>query len=346
MTQTTDGGTLGNLTPEQEVKLQRAWIHILRLCGNKLGGLTDSHPDKSPQFLQHLNDKTKTPAEFQQSLWRFIVNDHPDATVLRFLRARKWDVEAAMEMLVSAVNWREETNIDEKIIHVGESVGLKTPPSKTENEFLDQWRSGKSYARCTDREKRPIYVVRVKLHDPSKQGPEAMETYILHSIESLRLLARAPNDRACLIFDLTGFGLKNMDYHVVKFLIQVFESRYPETLGAVLVHNAPFVFWGMFTVQDIPKLSSLIRMLTYTARDLECRQALAGPCRCCQNQLYQKHIRSDQIRTRRELTEALWRHRHLGIQIRRARRGRERASCVCREEGSSPSRKGPACPSV
>jgi hypothetical protein len=46
------------------------------------------------------------------------------------------------------------------------------------------------------------------------------------------------------VFDLTGFGLGNMDFHVVKFIVQVFEARYPETLGAVLVHNAPFVFWG------------------------------------------------------------------------------------------------------
>jgi hypothetical protein len=289
MIQTTDSGTLGNLTSEQELKLQQAWIHLLRLCGTDLEGLTDRHPDRSSQFLQHLNDKIKPATEFQYSLWRFIVNDHPDATVLRFLRARKWDVEAAMEMLVSAVNWREETNIDEKIIWTGEGVALKTPPSKTENEFLDQWRSGKSYARGSDRENRPIYVVRVKLHDPKTQGPEAMETYILHSIESLRLLARAPNDRACLIFDLTGFGLKNMDYHVVKFLIQVFESRYPETLGAVLVYNAPFVFWGMF----LPRLQlSDACADVHMNRNLERRQTMVGSCRCFQNQFCQKCIRS------------------------------------------------------
>lgn len=240
MHQATQDGMLGHLTPDQELKLQHAWIHLLRLCGHDLDTLLQKTPEKSSKFLQHLHDKT--PDQFRHSLWRFIVNDHPDATVLRFLRARKWDVEAAMEMLVSAINWRGQTELDRTVIRAGEDVALKKSPSTTDKEFIDQYRTGKSYARHTDRQNRPIYIVRVCMHDPSKQGPEAMEKYILHSIESLRLLTRAPNDRACLFFDLTGFGLGNMDYHVVKFLVQVFEARYPETLGAVLVHNAPFVF--------------------------------------------------------------------------------------------------------
>lgn len=47
-----------------------------------------------------------------------------------------------------------------------------------------------------------------------------------------------------VIFDLTGFSLANMDYHPVKFMIQCFEANYPESLGAILVHNAPWVFQG------------------------------------------------------------------------------------------------------
>lgn len=244
MSQLSEGGTLGNLTPEQEVKLRKAWVHLLRLCGHTIPEpLNTDTPDHSQRFRHHLSDKTAD--GFRRALWRFIVNDHPDATVLRFLRARKWDVDLSMDMLVSAINWRHEAQVDDKIVRTGESVGLTASPTKADTEFLDQYRSGKSYFRNTDKENRPIYIARVRMHDPSKQGPEAMERYILHSIESLRLLVRAPYDKACLIFDMTGFGLKNMDYHVAKFLVQVFEARYPETLGAVVVHNAPFVFWGM-----------------------------------------------------------------------------------------------------
>jgi hypothetical protein len=71
-----------------------------------------------------------------------------------------------------------------------------------------------------------------------------MEAYVLHNIESLRIGAREPDDKACLLFDMTGFGMRNMDFHLTRFIVEVFEARYPETLGRVLVHNAPFVFWG------------------------------------------------------------------------------------------------------
>lgn len=39
-----------------------------------------------------------------------------------------------------------------------------------------------------------------------------------------------------------------MDYHPVKFMIKVFEANYPECLGAVLVHKAPWLFQGIWRV--------------------------------------------------------------------------------------------------
>lgn len=38
--------------------------------------------------------------------------------------------------------------------------------------------------------------------------------------------------------------MANMDYTPVKFMIKCFEANYPESLGTVLVHNAPWVFQG------------------------------------------------------------------------------------------------------
>jgi hypothetical protein len=49
----------------------------------------------------------------------------------------------------------------------------------------------------------------------------------------------------CIVFDMTGFSMANMDYTPVKFMIKCFEANYPESLGAVLVHKAPWLFQGM-----------------------------------------------------------------------------------------------------
>ncbi|KAI0204182.1 CRAL-TRIO domain-containing protein [Astrocystis sublimbata] len=224
-------------------KLQQAWAYLLRLCGVENGGLAGA-PDTSNALHQLVGDMP--PEKFRQGLWDFILSEIPDTLVVRFLRARKWDVEQSMVMLVSAIKWRVERNITE-IIRDGESVCSKKDASADDMAFMTQYRSGKSYVRGVDKENRLIYIIKVQLHDPRAQSGEAMERYILHNIESLRN-EKIANDKFCLIFDMTGFALKNMDFHVVKFLISVFEARYPETLGVILIHNAPLVFWGVWNM--------------------------------------------------------------------------------------------------
>jgi hypothetical protein len=240
MSPSSEPGTRGNLTVEQKRSLQEAWVHLLRLCGNK--SISHDAHDKTSDFLH--NFKNKSPEHFKRNLWETFLADHPDTSILRFLRARDWDVPKAVDMFVSSINWRDERQVQKSIIGGGEAVGLKKSLTVNEEAFMTQYRSGKSYVRGTDNDNHPVYVIKVRLHDPHKQSAEAMETYVLHNIETLRMMAREPNDKVCLIFDLTGFGLRNMDFHVVKFLVDILETRYPETLGVVLVHNAPFVFWG------------------------------------------------------------------------------------------------------
>lgn len=47
---------------------------------------------------------------------------------------------------------------------------------------------------------------------------------------------------------MTNFTMANMDYTPVKFMIKVFEANYPESLGSVLVHKAPWIFQGIWKI--------------------------------------------------------------------------------------------------
>ncbi len=50
------------------------------------------------------------------------------------------------------------------------------------------------------------------------------------------------------------------DYAPVKFMIKVFEANYPESLGVILVHKAPWIFQGGHCFDshiNSPALSSL-----------------------------------------------------------------------------------------
>lgn len=49
---------------------------------------------------------TQTPAELRQAFWDMVKSDNPDGLLLRFLRARKWDVEKALVMMVATMQWR------------------------------------------------------------------------------------------------------------------------------------------------------------------------------------------------------------------------------------------------
>ena len=42
--------------------------------------------------------------------------------------------------------------------------------------------------------------------------------------------------------------MANMDYAPVKFMIKCFEANYPESLGVVIVHKAPWIFQGVWAI--------------------------------------------------------------------------------------------------
>ena len=70
---------------------------------------------------------------------------------------------------------------------------------------------------------------------------------------------------------MSQFSLSNMDYTPVRFMIKCFEANYPESLGAVLVHKAPFVFlaiWNIIKGWLDPVVASKIHF-TKSLEDLE-----------------------------------------------------------------------------
>ncbi|KAJ5562126.1 hypothetical protein N7461_000887 [Penicillium sp. DV-2018c] len=195
-----------------------------------------------------------TPRDMTFVLLKMIKQEHPDSLLLRFLRARKWDVGKAFAMMASNILWRKEAEVDEEILPRGEEFALKQSQSATATakekkdgaDFINQLKSGKSYLHGFDRQGRPVNYVRVKIHKPGAQSEEALERYILHVIESTRLTVAPPIETGTIVFDLTGFSLSNMDFPPVKFILKCFEANYPESLGQLLIHNAPWVFSGIW----------------------------------------------------------------------------------------------------
>ncbi|CCC12175.1 hypothetical protein SMACR_05913 [Sordaria macrospora] len=222
---------------------------------------TSGDDDKYNQLSKfHETLANQSPANIRETIWSMVKHDHPDALVLRFLRARKWDVEKALVMLISTMNWRHnEMRVDADIMRTGEggAVADEKMDAKTSEEiakkklaidFLTQTRMGKSYVHGVDKQGRPICYVRVRLHRQGEQSEESLERYTVYLIETCRMLLQGGVDTATIVFDMTGFSMANMDYTPVKFMVKCFEANYPECLGAVLVHKAPWIFQGIWRV--------------------------------------------------------------------------------------------------
>ncbi|KAJ0114377.1 hypothetical protein J7T55_010766 [Diaporthe amygdali] len=213
----------------------------------------DDKYGQNKQFLDTL--ATTSPEVIRATLWSMIKHDHPDALVLRFLRARKWDVDNALVMLVSTMNWRStEVHVDDDIMLNGEAAMVEKSKSSDAKEkqlgedFMAQIRMGKSFLHGVDDKGRPICVVRVRLHHQGEQCEESLERYTVYLIETARMVLRPPVDTATILFDMTGFSMANMDYTPVKFMIKCFEANYPESLGSVLVHKSPWIFQGIWKI--------------------------------------------------------------------------------------------------
>ena len=250
-------GRPGNLTKEQELKLQEMWTATLKVFGvsgfndgtngdassitgsetaeqagmvgserkkkkrvnlfsRKHGGVgaqdldsisaTDAN-DKYGQTKEfHTVLENQSPEAIRTAFWSMVKHDDPDGLLLRFLRARKWNVQNALIMLISTMHWRMQgMHVDDDIVRRGEGGALEDSASANDStkkegqDFLMQMRLGKSFLHGTDREGRPVTFVRVKLHKQGEQTEASLERFTVYTIETARLLLSPNVDTAVSI---------------------------------------------------------------------------------------------------------------------------------------------------
>lgn len=173
---------------------------------DKLADTEDKY-GQTKEFYQVL--ATQKPEDLRRAFWSMVKHDNPDALLLRFLRARKWDVQNALVMLISTMHWRlHEMNIDDDVMKNGESAALadslnsSEPTVKKEGiDFLTQLRMGKCYFHGTDKEDRPMCIVRVRLHRQGEQSEASLERFTVYTLETARLMLVSHVDTAVSLWN-------------------------------------------------------------------------------------------------------------------------------------------------
>jgi hypothetical protein len=154
-----------------------------------------------------------------------------DPILLRFLRARDFNVEKAREMLSQSLIWRKKHGVD-KILSEYEL------PTVVKDYFPGGW-------HMHDMEGRPLFILRLGQMDVKglikSVGEEGLTKLTLHVCEEgLRLTEEAshrlntPISTWCLLLDLEGLNMRHLWRPGMKALlhiIEICEANYPETLG-------------------------------------------------------------------------------------------------------------------
>ncbi|KAG6885775.1 hypothetical protein C0993_009880 [Termitomyces sp. T159_Od127] len=221
----------------------------------RLGNLTDEQ--------QHIL------AAFREQLVAegiFVPERMDDPFLLRFLRARKFDLAKAMAMLREAEEWRKADGVNDIL----ETFDFK------EKVEVDKWYP--QYYHKTDKVRSPVHHRARSPHPPQDGRPIYIEVLGKLDIEELykvttqdRQIRRLvweyeksakvrfpactkafghPVETSCTILDLANVSVTKF-YHVKDYVSRasrISSDRYPETMGKFYIINAPWAFSAVWSV--------------------------------------------------------------------------------------------------
>ncbi|XP_031491931.1 uncharacterized protein LOC116258729 [Nymphaea colorata] len=154
-----------------------------------------------------------------------------DAQILRYLRARNWNIKKAVKMLKESLKWRHSYK----------------PEEICWDDVAHEAHTGKIYrSDFTDKSGRTVLVMR-----PGVQNTNSIKgqiKYLVYCMENAVLNLPPDQEQMVWLIDFKGFNLSNISVKVTKETAHVLQDHYPERLGLAILYNPPKFFESFWTV--------------------------------------------------------------------------------------------------
>ncbi|XP_024365554.1 phosphatidylinositol/phosphatidylcholine transfer protein SFH12 isoform X1 [Physcomitrium patens] len=196
--------------------------------------IVDIRDDKDQKAVEELRKEL-----FDKNL---LPPQHDDYhALLRFLKARKYDVKKTIEMWRNMLAWRKDFRTDTII------EDFLFTEIDTVRRFYPQGHHG------VDKEGRPVYIERIgKIQAQSLLEVTTLERYLKFHVQEFEKLlnlkfpacsvaANRHIDTTTTILDVSGVGLKNFSKPARDLILaiqKVDNDNYPETLAGLFIVNA------------------------------------------------------------------------------------------------------------
>lgn len=196
-----------------------------------MGHLTVQQNDRLGEFRETLKSNDRTKDNLAKS---------PDVQLLRFLRAREFNIKKAMKMVEDDVDWRREI--------AGKKISIASFPSVikfVENRLVRL--GGK------DKDGRPFLILRSGEMFP-RQVKDVMEVvnFFIFYVENIKKYVDSCGfTEFTAIGDMSGWSLsENFSLPISQIMAQMLQDHYPECLRYAFVINNPWAFsaaWSLIS---------------------------------------------------------------------------------------------------